>query len=795
MESAKGSNNFILMGDCNARFSAPPPEEDKDLMRKSSDKFTNKRGKLLIKSIIENGWNLINGCTISDQEGAYTFRNNNGSSTIDLAISSHPAAESIQDMEIVPTMSSCHDLLLLKIKTGCAEAMQHIISKPVMEYINRIKWDPSQYDEFLDSFDKVIDNRPFTYSRLQQAALTAARNTKMLKSIPLGPQNEINDAKWWRQHFSTLFKKEAADPQDTTPPEGTENAEMGKNITCEEMMAAIQKLKSKKAPGLDGIPNEKGDSNDPANFRPISLLSTTLKLLTSIIAKRLSQWGEKSKKISEYQAGFKAGTGTMEQIFILNTIIQSKLALPNGKLFAAFVDLKSAFDSPPHDKLWRKMAQIGMGRKASLKLEMVSPNPIDKGVLQGDGASPITFNSYIDSVVNDMYNSDVPGVAIGSRLVHLLLFADDIVLIANTADQLQLKINILSKSFKEMGLTVNIGKTKVVAFSKRKMKTNPKILWNGEELEVVDTYTYLGVIFHRNGHFSTAKSHFTSKAAAASAIVIGICQRGKIPPIATNKKLQQSLINSVFLYCSPIWGLSLEEDQLEQPQCQFWKRLLRLPKSTPGYVVRLETGMAVEMGTQNLISKTKLGKTTKKWLNLTEDGYLLSQPYDQLKNVFPEQTQLIIGKLTTFLLNKDTLRMTDSAWTPDYSKIKTHATTEKYLLQDPALPAAQTLAQTRVNLHRIVYKDKVAPLQDKAACPWCSLGKSSLNHYLFECNSLIDPRKTLQSNLSPNSHSQDFTHLYNNNNNNSNFCNAIFAFWSTAFSKLPKQSPQLPQSI
>ncbi|OXA39990.1 hypothetical protein Fcan01_25355 [Folsomia candida] len=357
-----------------------------------------------------------------------------------------------------------------------------------------------------------------------------------------------------------------------------------------------------------------------------------------------------------------------------------------------------------------------------------------------------------------------------------------------------------------MGLTVNIGKTKVVAFSKRKMKTNPKILWNGEELEVVDTYTYLGVIFHRNGHFSTAKSHFTSKAAAASAIVIGI----------------------FFLYCSPIWGLSLEEDQLEQPQCQFWKRLLRLPKSTPGYVVRLEIGsqhtsLLMVKATLRLIckilqeddntllaqclkwqlrweprissAKRSWAKQLKKWLNLTEDGYLLSQPYDQLKNVFPEQTQLIIGKLTTFLLNKDTLLMTDSAWTPDYSKIKTHATTEKYLLQDPALPAAQTLAQTRVNLHRIVYKDKVAPLQDRAACPWCSLGKSSLNHYLFECNSLIDPRKSLQSNLSPNSHSQDFTHLYNNNNNNSNFCNAIFAFWSTAFSKLPKQSPQLPQSI
>ncbi|OXA49181.1 Transposable element Tc1 transposase [Folsomia candida] len=67
--------------------------------------------------------------------------------------------------------------------------------------------------------------------------------------------------------------------------------------------------------------------------------------------------------------------------------------------------------------------------------------------------------------------------------------------------------------------------------------------------------------------------------------------------------------------------------------------------------------------------------------------------------------------------------MTNSVWTPHYSKIKTHASTEKYLLQDITLPAAQTLAPTRVNLHRIVYKDKVAPLQDEAVCPWCSLEK------------------------------------------------------------------------
>ncbi|OXA64322.1 Retrovirus-related Pol polyprotein from type-1 retrotransposable element R2 [Folsomia candida] len=699
------------------------------------------------------------------------------------------------------------------------------------------------------------------------------------KSVP----NSISKYQW-HEFYSNLFAKELPTPTNDTHKNQPNQCQSQKTTRLEninpnssswlddpfdenELRTTIKKLSNNKTLGIDGIPNEvlkaisirhtpqlleimnriletgeipedwcktliqpifkKGDREEPSNYRPISLLSTLLKLLTSMIASRLGRWGEQFGKISEVQAGFKKGTGTMEQVFTLYTIIQSKLKDVGGKLYTAFVDLKSAFDSPPHDKLWRKMASIGMGEK-TLRLvknlyhqangvvrtgEGLTPSfPIDKGVLQGDSASPLIFNCFIDSVVKDLNNSGIQAIHIGSALLHILMFADDVVLVANTAYQLQQKIDILANSFREMGLTVNISKTKVLLFAKRKPSYSLKFHWDDAPLETVDEYTYLGVIFHRNGHFSKATSHFIYKSATASAQVIGICQRGKIPLIDTHKKLVQSLVKSVFLYCSPIWALNLDENTIDQPQCQFWKRVLHLPKSTPGYVVRLETGsehtsIQIIKSTLRFICKilakddnsvlsqclkwqlrweTRISsarqnwaKQLQKWLRLTDDHSILSLPYSELKTALPLRLNTIISKLKIHFINKDVKRMTESKWTPDYAKLKTHATTEPYLFNSNATEA-KIMAQSRINLHRIILKSKVAPLQDKAPCPWCSLTTGNIDHYIFECPVLETPRAAL-----PQTSQQTFIALLNDNKTPEAIYKSIFIFWSAAFNLLP----------
>lgn len=174
-------------------------------------------------------------------------------------------------------------------------------------------------------------------------------------------------------------------------------------IVLSELRAAVKKLSNNKSPGHDGIPNEiwrkisfkhpqilldlynealensttdcswsetiicpifkKKDPTQPVNYRPISLVPTILKLLTSILSERIQTWSKEHKKLSEYQAGFRKGMGTLEHIFTLNTLIQSKLMYPNGKLFAVFVDLKQCFESVSHDHLWKALEKLQFGSK------------------------------------------------------------------------------------------------------------------------------------------------------------------------------------------------------------------------------------------------------------------------------------------------------------------------------------------------------------------------------------------------------------------------------------------------
>jgi hypothetical protein len=187
-------------------------------------------------------------------------------------------------------------------------------------------------------------------------------------------------------------------------------------------------------------------------------------------------------------------------------------------------------------------------------------------------------------------------------------------------------------------------------------------------------------------------------------------------------------------------------------------------------------------------SKRSWGKQLKKWLSLTGDEDLLSLPYKELKQQLPLQLHSIIGKLGYFLLNKDTARMKNSTWTSSYSPIKSHATTEDYLTHNFPLIQTQTLAQTRVNLHRILYKDKYAPLQSKGPCPWCG-DEGDLHHYFFECPQLQQQQSILIAALNiNNSLPNNFTDLYNNYYKSPNFCKLIFLFWSSAFSKISVQN-------
>jgi hypothetical protein len=123
---------------------------------------------------------------------------------------------------------------------------------------------------------------------------------------------------------------------------------------------------------------------------------------------------------------------------------------------------------------------------------------ISSGVRQGCVMSPWLFNVFMDACMRRA-TDDSLGVKVGSMNVCRLLYADDSVLLAESSTDLQKLVDLVSGACKEMHLSVNVPKTKVVVFEKGENVTECKIQIDGQWLDQVNEFVYLGSLFHRDG--------------------------------------------------------------------------------------------------------------------------------------------------------------------------------------------------------------------------------------------------------------------------------------------------------
>ena len=91
------------------------------------------------------------------------------------------------------------------------------------------------------------------------------------------------------------------------------------------------------------------------NYRPIRLLSHTLKIFERVLDARIRE----CVKITPNQTGFRPGCGTTDAIFALR-ILAEKHREKKLPLHIAFVDLEKAFDRVPHDLIWYSLRDAGV---------------------------------------------------------------------------------------------------------------------------------------------------------------------------------------------------------------------------------------------------------------------------------------------------------------------------------------------------------------------------------------------------------------------------------------------------
>ena len=319
---------------------------------------------------------------------------------------------------------------------------------------------------------------------------------------------------------------------------------------------ALASLPGRKAPGIDGVPNEvlkhmpvafhdamhnlfkvlwerhrtptawkqaltvllykKDDPHEVKNYRPIGLLTAVYKLWSAVITRCLSAFVEEHDMLSGAQEGFRANRNTVRQLQRL-TMMMEDSKLSGQPLYVLYVDFVNAFGSVDHKILTNTMArqhypqdiidiiedlynESVMRVRTPLGVTRELRN-LGRGTVQGDPLSPLLFIIAIDPLLRWLQAGNRGyRMRTSSAEIAALAYADDLAVTAGSMAHMRDQARKIEAFCTWAGLEVNVDR-------QRKNKTawtgpahttrgDGALVLLGQEvprLKDVEPYIYLGL--------------------------------------------------------------------------------------------------------------------------------------------------------------------------------------------------------------------------------------------------------------------------------------------------------------
>ena len=286
--------------------------------------------------------------------------------------------------------------------------------------------------------------------------------------------------------------------------------------------------------------HKKGSSDDPANFRPITLESVPLKVFTSCLHDYIFSFLEKNNCIeTEIQKGFTPKiSGVLEHTSMMASIID-KARIKQRSVVITLIDLKNAFGEVHHNLITEVLIHHHVPSSIQTLLSSLYDNfetsvttdnvitpaiPVGRGVLQGDCLSPLLFNMCFNTFIQVIRQEKYKQLGFSShgatdRLfnpIHWFQFADDAAVVTTDERENQLLLNCFTKWCQWAKMIIRVDKCVtfgIKKFSSRSLQFQPKLFINTELLPVVnsgESFRYLGRYFNFEMDNENHKVHLKS---------------------------------------------------------------------------------------------------------------------------------------------------------------------------------------------------------------------------------------------------------------------------------------------
>ena len=211
----------------------------------------------------------------------------------------------------------------------------------------------------------------------------------------------------------------------------------------------------------------------------IALISHTRKVLLKILQARLPHY--MNRELPDVQAGFRKGRGTRDQIVTIHWIVEKAREFQKN-IYFSFIDYAKAFDCVDENELWKILQELEttdhltcflrnlyVGQNVTVRTGRGTRDlfQIGKGVNQGCTLSPCLFNLYSENIMRHAGLDEArAGIMIAGRNINNSdRYSVATTLMAESKEELQSLLMKVKEWSENVGLKLNIQKTKIIAFA------------------------------------------------------------------------------------------------------------------------------------------------------------------------------------------------------------------------------------------------------------------------------------------------------------------------------------------